>query len=59
MKPRTLPTFERMYPTRPARDIADRAFDALPLSTTLGECIRVWDWHYLDAGGIVVGAGPT
>ena len=57
MKPR--PTFERMYPTKRARDIADRAFDALPLSTTLGECIRVWDWHYLDAGGIVVGAGAT
>ncbi len=58
-KPRKLPPFETMYPTQQARHAADREFDKLPLSTTLGECIRVWDWHYLNAGGSVVGAGPT
>lgn len=47
------PSFEAMYPTRAAREKADAAFDRLPLSTPLGECIRVWDHAYLEAGGIV------
>lgn len=47
-------TVERLYPTRRAREIADYAFDRLPLSTTIGECMRVWEWTYLDAGGLVM-----
>lgn len=53
------PKFEEMYPTQHARHAADRAFDALPLSTSLGEAIRVWEWTYLDAGGVVKGMKAT
>ena len=59
MKSRILPSFEKMYPTLRAREVADKEFDQLPLSTTLGECIRVWEWHYLNAGGIVKGVEKT
>lgn len=52
---RRLPSFESMYPTRAARDVADEAFDSLPLSTTLSEAIRVWEHAYLTAGGLVRG----
>lgn len=47
------PSFEATYPTRRAREVADAAFDALPLSTTLAEAIRAWEWNYLEAGGVV------
>jgi hypothetical protein len=47
------PSFEAIYPTKRARELADQAFDRLPLSTSLGEAIRVWDLAYLEAGGIV------
>ena len=43
-KNRKLPPFEAMYPTQHARHAADREFDKLPLSTSLGECIRVWEY---------------
>lgn len=46
-------SFEQRFPTKAAREKADAVFDTLPLSTSIGECIRVWEWHYLDAGGIV------
>ena len=46
-------SFETRYPTKKAREIADEVFDKLPLETQLGECCRVWEFTYLDAGGIV------
>jgi len=46
-------SFEAMFPTKAAREKADVVFDRLPLSTPIGECIRLWDYAYLDAGGIV------
>lgn len=46
-------SFEAMYPTKHAREKADEVFDRLPLETPIGECIRLWEWHYLDAGGMV------
>lgn len=46
-------SFEARYPTKRAREIADEAFDRLPLETSLGEACRAWEWAYLDAGGIV------
>ncbi len=46
-------SFEAMYPTKSARERADSVFDRLPLSTTMGEAIRVWELAYLEAGGMV------
>lgn len=48
-------TLEERYPTQRARTVANAALDKLPLETSLGEACRVWEWHYLDAGGIVNG----
>ncbi len=55
MKKAKTMSFEARYPTKRAREIADYAFDKLPLETQIGECCRVWEWTYLDAGGIVKG----
>lgn len=45
--------FERMYPTRLARDVADRAVDLVPIDAPLKEHIRVWELAYIEAGGRV------
>jgi hypothetical protein len=49
-------TFEQRYPTRPARELADRAVDTLSIHLPLAEHIRVWERTYLEAGGIVRGS---
>jgi hypothetical protein len=46
-------TFDERYPTRHARALADTVFDAMPLTTTLAEAIRAWEFTYLEAGGLV------
>jgi hypothetical protein len=48
-------TFEQWYPTQAARHAADAVFDRLPLTTPIGECIRLWEWTYLEVGGVVKG----
>ncbi len=45
--------FEYRYPTERARDVADVAFDALPMTATLAEACRVWETSYLDANGTI------
>lgn len=39
------------YPNQKARDAADAATDALPLSATIGEAIQVWIETYRKVGG--------
>jgi len=50
-------SFEAFYPTKHAREVADKVFDALPLDTSLGEACCIWEYEYLKAGGLVRNAG--
>ena len=45
--------FEAMYPTRKARDLADKHVDNLSIHLPLSEHIRQWELVYLNANGIV------
>lgn len=51
--------FTKQYPTQRARTVADVRFDALPMSTTLAEAVRTWEWEYLHAGGIICLPRPS
>lgn len=39
------------YPNQKARDAADAAVDALPLSVSIGEAIDLWVKTYSEAAG--------
>lgn len=45
-------TVEQRWPTRHARDAADKAIDALPETAPMTEYIDVWLAAYRSAGGI-------
>ena len=45
-------TVEQRFPTRAARDAADRAIDALPESAPMTEYIDTWLAAYRAAGGV-------
>ncbi len=46
-------SFEQRYPTKKAREIADKVVDELPLSASMLEHIVKWEEAYLKAGGVV------
>lgn len=46
-------TLEQIYPTQRARKFADEAIDKLPTHYSMNEYVRVWEYVYLDNGGIV------
>lgn len=45
-------SIEERFPTKRARELADAAVDALPLTTPIGECMDLWRMAYKAAGGI-------
>jgi len=45
-------SFEAMYPTRAARELADAATDALSESEPMTKYIDVWLEAYFGAGGV-------
>lgn len=47
----------RYYPTRAAREAADKAIDALPDSESMARHIAVWVDAYRAAGGLREGGG--
>lgn len=49
MKPWTL---EERFPTKTAREKADAAIDALPVSAPMTEYIDTWLRVYREAGGV-------
>lgn len=47
-------TMEQVYPTKKARDAADKMFDALrDLDMSLIDAIKIWEEAYFAAGGKV------
>ncbi len=47
-------SIEQVYPTKKAREVADKAVDDLPLDATMLEYIALWEEVYVESGGVVV-----
>lgn len=52
MKPTDEDLVRRRYPTKWAREAADSAVNALPMTTTLAEATDAWVAAYRAAGGL-------
>lgn len=44
-------TIEKLFPCARARDAADKAVDALPVTATMAEHLDAWEQAYFDIAG--------
>jgi len=42
-----------IYPTKDAREVADRVIEKLGNNESMSEHIRIWELAYMEAGGVI------